>query len=359
MAYKQSSGRGNRAKTGHGVPSAFMQQKPNYQAANIAEAENQYGVGASYAASKALSDYPAQKKHVIKNAYKDEKTGSSSYEIKRDARKAVEQIQVARDSMAYLGNTKDPKEREGLGASFSFNYSPNSKYGKKQINERHGGEYQGPGRESGSQEDKKKILQNLRFEGATLSTTPDMAQKTFGIGAVPKAEEKNKISGAKKKSPVKQEVLDIPDNETLKKAFTSMNRTDFSGSGVTGNAKTGEFSANPFETIYVKSQNPYQLDYTISKDPKKGTDIQKATRSTVDTNQSLAHYWNKNIAKSEKQLYSGFKKDSTMTMNNRNAEANKLRLQFKQTQDYMKYAGAVTEAIKHSDANKKTKEKKR
>ena len=153
----------------------------------------------------------------------------------------------------------------------------------------------------------------------------------------------------------KEEVLDIPDNETLKKAFTSMNRTDFSGSGVTGNAKTGEFSANPFETTYVKSQNPYQLDYTISKDPKKGTDIQKATRSTVDTNQSLADYWNKNIAKSEKQLYSGFKKDSTMTMNNRNAEANKLRLQFKQTQDYMKYAGAVTEAIKHSDAKKNKK----
>ena len=204
MAYKQSPGRGNRAKTGHGVPSAFMQEKPNYQAANIAEAENQYGVGASYAASKALSDYPAQRKHLLKNFEKNEKTGNSSYEIKRDARKAVEQIQVARDSMAYLGNTKDPKERERLGASFSFNYSPNSEYGKKQINERHGGEYQGPGRQSGSQEDKKKILQNLRFEGATLNTNPDMAQKTFGIGAVPKAEEKNKISGAKKKSPVKQ-----------------------------------------------------------------------------------------------------------------------------------------------------------
>ena len=156
----------------------------------------------------------------------------------------------------------------------------------------------------------------------------------------------------------KQEVLDIPDNETLNKAFTSMNRTDFSGSGVTGNAKTGEFSANPFETTYVKSKNPYQPDYTISKDPKKGTDIQKAIRSNANTtNQSLADYKNKNIAKSSAQLYSGFKKDSTMTMNDRNEEVKKLQLQFKQTQDYTKYAGAVTKAIEHSEAEKKKKKR--
>ena len=203
MAYKQSPGRGNRAKTGHGVPSAFMQQKPNYQGANIEETESKLGTGASYAAGKALSDYPAQRKHVIKNLQTDAATGTKSYETKINAKNAVEQIQVARDSMAYLGGIKDPKERERKGVEFSFSFSPNSKSGKAQINSK-GGEYQGPGGVSGSQEDKKKILQNLRVEGVSSSNRPDMAQKTFGIGAVPKAEEKNKISGAKKKSPVKQ-----------------------------------------------------------------------------------------------------------------------------------------------------------
>ena len=206
MAYKQSPGRGNRAKTGHGVPSAFMQQKPNYQGANIEETESKLGTGASYAAGKALSDYPAQRKHVIKNLQTDAATGTKSYETKINAKNAVEQIQVARDSMAYLGGIKDPKERERKGAEFSFSFSPNSKSGKAQINSK-GGEYQGPGGVSGSQEDKKKILQDLRVEGVSSNTNPNMAQKTFGIGAVPKAlEQFNKVTGVTKKkvSPARQ-----------------------------------------------------------------------------------------------------------------------------------------------------------
>lgn len=150
----------------------------------------------------------------------------------------------------------------------------------------------------------------------------------------------------------KQEDIEIADNETLDKAFTSMNRTDFSGSGVTGNAKTGEFKANPFETTYVKGKNKYLPDFTI-KDNKP---VQRSSTSNTSTeNISTYDYNNKNKPKSSAQLYSGFKNDSTMTMNRRNAAVEELRKQYKQTKDYMTYAGEIDKAVKNS----KTVEKKK
>ena len=68
MAYNQKPGGPIKQKTGHGIPSALLQEdKPNYQGANEAEAKNQYGIGASYAAHKILSNYPQQQKHLKKN----------------------------------------------------------------------------------------------------------------------------------------------------------------------------------------------------------------------------------------------------------------------------------------------------
>jgi hypothetical protein len=209
MAYKQSPGRGNNAKTGHGVPSAFMQQRPNYQAANAEESEK--GYGASFHATRMLQDYPEQQKHLIQNVEKNPTTGKiTSYQGKLDAKKAVEQVQVARDSMNYLGNEKNPEKRLSLGKDFSRFYSPNSKYGKSQIDKYGGGEYQGPDKQSGSQKDKGKILTDLRVGAITgrSVTRQDEAQSVFGIQAPPKASEPAKAnpkSGAtKKKSPMKQ-----------------------------------------------------------------------------------------------------------------------------------------------------------
>jgi len=205
MAYTQKPGAPMKQKTGHGIPSVFLQErKPNYQAANIEEATDKFGSGATYHATRILQDYPEQQKHLIKNVEKNPTTGKiTSYETKRDARKAVEQIQIARDSMNYLKGIKDPAEREAEGRRFSFNFSPNSAYGKKTI-EREGGEYQGPGKESGSQKDKEKILNNLRA-GAISSrsvTNQEEPQSVFGIAAVPKAlEQFNKVTGVKTTTP--------------------------------------------------------------------------------------------------------------------------------------------------------------
>ena len=205
MAYTQKPGGPMKQKTGHGIPSVFLQErKPNYQAANIEEATDQFGSGATYHATRILQDYPEQQKHLIKNVEKNPTTGKiTSYETKRDARKAVEQIQVARDSMNYLKGIKDPAEREYEGRRFSFNFSPNSAYGKKTI-ERQGGEYQGPGKESASQKDKEKILNNLRA-GAISSrsvTNQEDPQSVFGIAAVPKAlEQFNRVTGVKTTTP--------------------------------------------------------------------------------------------------------------------------------------------------------------
>lgn len=203
MAYKQSPGRGNNPKTGHGVPGVFLQvRKPNYSAADTEESEK--GTGASFHATRMLQDYPEQQKHLIKNVEKNPATGKiTSYETKINAKKAVEQLQVAKDSMAALSGIKDPKLREKAGRDFSFNFSPNNPYGKKAI-ERKGGEYQGPGGESGKQEEKQKVLTNLRAGAITGKsvTRQDEPQSVFGIAAVPKAlEQFNKVTGVKTTTP--------------------------------------------------------------------------------------------------------------------------------------------------------------
>jgi len=202
MAYKQTPGGPMKQKTGHGIPSAFLQKQPNYKAADVEESEK--GTGASFHATRILQDYPQQQKHLIKNVEKNPVSGKiTSYETKIDAAKAVEQSQVARDSMNYLSGIKDPKLREKAGRTFSFNFSPNNPYGKKAI-ERQGGEYQGPGKVSATQEDKSKILTNLRVGAITGKnvTQQDEAQRVFGIEAVPKAlEQFNKVTGVKTTTP--------------------------------------------------------------------------------------------------------------------------------------------------------------
>lgn len=203
MAYTQKPGAPMKQKTGHGIPSVFLQErKPNYQAANAEESEK--GTGASFHATRILQDYPQQQKHLIKNVEKNPATGKlTSYETKLDAKNAVEQIMVAKDSMNYLSGIKDPKLREAAGRRFSFNFSPNSAYGKKEI-ERKGGEYQGPGGVSGKQEEKQKVLTNLRVGAITGKTVTNQEepQSVFGIAAVPKVlEELNRITGVRTTTP--------------------------------------------------------------------------------------------------------------------------------------------------------------
>lgn len=218
MAYKQTPGGPMKQKTGHGIPSALLQgRNPNYQAADVEETKDQFGTGASYHATRILQNYPQQQKHLIKNVEKNPTTGKiTSYEVKKDAKKAVEQIQVARDSMNYLSGIKDPKLREKAGRDFSFNFSPNNPYGKKAI-ERQGGEYQGPGKVSATQEDKSKILTNLRagaISGRSV-TNQEEPQSVFGIAEVPSLNipsiGANKVTHAPKKKPVpKQMKSDSP-----------------------------------------------------------------------------------------------------------------------------------------------------
>jgi hypothetical protein len=216
MAYKQTPGGPMKQKTGHGIPSALLQdRKPNYKAADVEESEK--GTGASFHATRILQNYPQQQKHLIKNVEKNPVSGKiTSYETKIDAAKAVEQIQVAKDSMNYLSGIKDPKLREKAGRTFSFNFSPNNPYGKKAI-ERQGGEYQGPGKVSATQEEKQKVLTNLKVGAITGKnvTQQDEAQRVFGIAEVPSLNipgiGANKVTHASKKKPApKQMKSDSP-----------------------------------------------------------------------------------------------------------------------------------------------------
>lgn len=197
MAYKQNPGRGNNAKTGHGLPSPFRQDA--YRIADEAELNSKTG-GVTRAANKILDKFPAQNKHLRSNVQKDEKGNVLSYELKPNSKKAVEQVQIARDSMNYIGDEKDPVIREKKGRDFSFNFSPNNPYGKKAV-QRAGGEYQGPNKISGSPEAKKKVLQGLweTAVGSTAVTDTELPWKKFGIKPAPEAPKANPKSGAKVK----------------------------------------------------------------------------------------------------------------------------------------------------------------
>ena len=213
MAYKQTPGRGNQAKTGRGIPTPFK-QAPDYAAEDRREnaalsdfTTTDAAKGVSYTAGRMLENFPAQKKHVIKNFQKDEKTGTSSWQTRVNAKNTVEQMQVARDSTQYLGNERDPMKREKLGREFNLHWSPNNKYNKKEQ-ERSGKGYQGPDGISGTNRDKSEVLNKLKMEGILhggYANKPDVPEKEFGLKPAPAPVKANPKSGAtKKKSPMKQ-----------------------------------------------------------------------------------------------------------------------------------------------------------
>ena len=203
MAYTQDPGRGPLLKTGNGIPSALL-QKPDYVREDERENEAISGgntmdaaKGVSYTAGRMLTDFPSQAKHVKKKEVTNKdasgKTTSVSWETKVNAKNAVEQLQVAKDSMNVLKGIDDPKARIRAGETFSFFNSPNSEYGKKQINKA-GGEYQGPRGVSGSQESKQKVLNDLKFEGirkGQYKGGDEAAQLIFGIQKPPQLWDKN------------------------------------------------------------------------------------------------------------------------------------------------------------------------
>ena len=188
MAYNQKPGGPMKQKTGHGIPSALL-QKPDYAREDEREnaALNDFtstnaAKGVSYTAGRMLDKFPAQKKHVIKN-FQQDANGSSSYETKVNAREAVQAVQVGRDSIAHIGNEKDPAKREALGRQFHVAFSPYNKYNKREQ-DRSGKGYQGPDGISGTDKDRSDVLSNLRTEGILhggYSNNQEVAEKVFGL----------------------------------------------------------------------------------------------------------------------------------------------------------------------------------
>lgn len=219
MAYKQTPGRGNQAKTGRGIPAPFM-QTPDYAREDRRENEaiNSKNTmdavkGVSYTAGRMLENFPAQKKHVIKNFQTDKdasgKVTGSSWETRVNAREAVQAMQVARDSSQYLGNERNPELREKLGKQFHNAWSPYNKINKKEQ-DRTGKGYQGPDGISGTNKDRYETLNKLRMEGILhggYGTAEDVPEKEFGLKPAPAPEKANPKSGAtKKKSPAKMKM---------------------------------------------------------------------------------------------------------------------------------------------------------
>jgi len=197
MAYNQNPGRGNQSKTGNGIPSALL-QKPDYAREDAQENAAVNGgntmdavKGVSYTASRMLTNFPAQGRHLKKNEQTNKdasgKTTSTSWETKVDAKNAVEQLQVARDSSGYLGNERDPKKRQRLGEEFNLYWSPNNKYNKREQT-RSGKGYTGPNGTSGTDRDKYEVLDKLRLEGIMhggYGSKEDVPEKEFGLKPTP------------------------------------------------------------------------------------------------------------------------------------------------------------------------------
>jgi len=198
MAYTQNPGRGNNPKTGNGIPTPFTQVKPNYSVADKYEKgrksnsyngkHNSYGV--TTAAENILNNYPQGKN--LKNI---------------DSKNAVEQIQIAKDSLDYISGAKNNKEKLNLGNDFNRNYSSNNPEVKKRLNKQAEGEYQGVnaigsvGKGSGSQDVKKQIFDKLMTIGLKSSGERFLGGENFGI---PKIGTKENPKTELKKSPAKQ-----------------------------------------------------------------------------------------------------------------------------------------------------------
>jgi len=196
MAYKQNPGRGNHAKTGHGLPSPFIQDQ-KYKNIDAAENKSKSGKTLTMTAATVLKDYPEQQKHLIKNVTKDAGGKITSFEAPSNTKKAVEQLQIAKDSMSYLSGAKNEVDRMKLGKDFSRNYSTNSKEGRAKT----GGTYRSPG-SSASQTNQffDNTLSNLMNTTASpFAIDENTASKNFGIGKVPaKTNPKSGVKGKKK-----------------------------------------------------------------------------------------------------------------------------------------------------------------
>jgi hypothetical protein len=201
MAYTQKPGRGNNAKTGHGVPTPFMQTKPDYAKADRQEKES--GYGASSAAAGILKGYPQF--NNLKGI---------------NSKVAGEQIQITRDSLNQISGAKNDMESKKLGKQFFDNYSTNNPKVKARLaksNNEGISDYQGvgpigtvTGKGSGSQEAKTEVLGKLVAQGAkTFGQSDDSGMPNFGIpkiGINAKTNPKNPVAKQmrlKAKGPVK------------------------------------------------------------------------------------------------------------------------------------------------------------
>ena len=197
MAYIQKPGGPLKQKTGHGLPSAFLQEKkPDYAKANKQEKES--GSGAVSAAAALLKGYPQA--NNLKNF---------------DAKKAVEQVQIASDSLNYISGNKSTLQKEKLSKDFFNNYSTNNPKVKKKLSKEAEGEYQGVGaigavgKGAGSQEAKAEVLGKLVAQGAkTFGQSDDSGMPNFGIPKIgtmgnPKSTVSKKPAPKQLKTPAK------------------------------------------------------------------------------------------------------------------------------------------------------------
>jgi len=192
MAYLPQPGRGNYEKTGYGLPSPFRQDRV-YKKIDEAEKKSKNGKTLTMTAATVLNDYPEQQKHLIKNVNKDASGKITSFEAPSNTRKAVEQLQIAKDSMNYLSSGKNEADRIRLGNDFSRNYSTNSKQGKITT----GGTYRSPGSNvSQTNTFFDNMLSNLmNVTASPFATDENTASQKFGIPKVPA--KINAISGKK------------------------------------------------------------------------------------------------------------------------------------------------------------------
>jgi len=126
-----------------------------------------------------------------------------------------------------------------------------------------------------------------------------------------------------KKKPVANTEIEKTTDYTRnqKKTVASIENSKGVYGETTKNATTGMQEANSYTKKYVKGKNEYQGDRVI--DTKTGKVEQTSSTFSGSSNKrGMSGYYDKAQAKTKNDLYEGYKKDSTMTMNSRNKFAN-------------------------------------
>jgi hypothetical protein len=152
-----------------------------------------------------------------------------------------------------------------------------------------------------------------------------------------------------------EELIQIADEETLQKAWLAMDKGKFNDKylGVSGDTKTGKFTANPYEKKYVKAPKNTLVKDRVEED---GKTIKRSGSEYAKSNSGSVNYdYRNNKEQTPGDFRKGFVSDSTATMNKRNERVKELELQYKQTQDYKKYADIISKKMNEKKPNQAPK----